>query len=278
MLKCMTIVLLAIFLITTSACSSLPNPQAKPETAPPPIVNQTQTQPDLTGQLQQSISNFEGKTGIYAKNLKTGQVFSFNQDAVFPTASTHKLVVALAIYKYLYPEASAVEKKRFDSNIKKMMVVSDNPAFYELLVDIERKKPDALTQVLTDLKLISTRIHSREAFAKHGYHSVTTPYEMGVVFETIYNETYLGKEFSAILKDELSKTIFKEEIPRFMSNVKVLHKVGELPGVQCDVGVVDDGRDQILISVYTTTRRAPPYASNFIADISAKTYNLLRSK
>lgn len=282
MVKIISLLLLAIFTFTAVACTTLNAPQTKPEPeqAPPPAASQppVKSQPDSSEQLQSKLHQFDGKAGLYAKNLKTGQTFTFNQDTIFPTASTHKLVVALAIYKYLYAEASQADKKRYDTNIKQMMVISDNPAFYELLNDIEHKKPDALTRVLTDLKLVHTRIHSREAFNKYGYHSVTTPYEMAAVFEAIYNETYLGKEFSAILKEELAKTIYKEEIPRFMPNVKVLHKVGELPGVQCDVGLVDDGRDQILISAYTTTRRAPPYASNFIANISAKSYNLLRTK
>jgi beta-lactamase class A len=265
-------------MLTISACGTLNTPQPKPETAKLPTANQPPSQPDLSTQLTSSLNQFDGKTGLYAKNLKTGQTFSFNQDIIFPTASTHKLVVALAVYKYLYSEASITDKKRYDESIKKMLVVSDNQAFYELLDDIEQKKPDALTRVLTDLKLIHTRIHSREAFNQYNYHSVTTPAEMAFVFETIYNEAYLGKEFSSILKEELSKTIFQEEIPRFMQNSKVFHKVGELPGVQCDVGLVDDGRDQILISAYTTTRRVPPYASNFIANVSAKAYNLLRTK
>lgn len=278
--KTISTILLFVFLLAATACNALNTPQSKPEPAAPPapVTNQTATQPDWARLLHNSLNQFDGKTGLYAKNLKTGQAFSFNQDTIFPTASTHKLVVALAIYKYVYADATLTDKKRYDNSIKKMLVVSDNPAFYELLNDIETKKPDALTRVLTDLKLVHTRIHSREAFTKYGYHSVTTPAEMAVVFETIYNEVYLGKEFSLILKEELSKTIFQEEIPRFMSNAKVLHKVGELPGVQCDVGIVDDGRDQILISSYTSTRRPPPYASNFIANVSAKTYNLLRTK
>lgn len=274
----MLILLLLLSVLTVTGCGTLNKPQAKPEAAKQPAVNQPSAQPDLSAQLNNSLQQFDGQTGLFAKNLKTGQTFSFNENTVFPTASTHKLVVALAVYKYLYAEAAAADKKRYDVGIKNMLVVSDNEAFYEFLDDIEQKKPDALTRVLSDLKLVHTRIHSREAFSKYGYHSVTTPGEMAVVFETIYNEAYLGKEFSSILKEELSKTIFKEEIPRFMHNSKVLHKVGELPGVQCDVGIVDDGRDQILISAYTTTRRPPPYASNFIAAISAKAYNLLRTK
>lgn len=278
MIRFTAILMLVILVLVFTACSMLNNPQAKPEAEmPPPTAKQPMSQPDYPAQLTYMLNQFSGKNGLYAKNIKTSQTYQFNQDDIFPTASTHKLLVALAVYKYLYSDALIEDKKRFDNNIKQMIVVSDNPAFYELLKDIEHKKPDALTRVLSDLHLVNTRIHSREAFQKYGYHSVTTPYEMAVVFETIYNEEYLGKEFSAILKDELSKTIFQQEIPRYMKNVKVLHKVGELPGVQCDVGIIDDGHDLILISAYTITKRPPPYASNFIADISDKAYNSLRT-
>jgi beta-lactamase class A len=63
-----------------------------------------------------------------------------------------------------------------------------------------------------------------------------------------------------------------------MNHSRVLNKVGALPGVLCDVGLVDDGRDQILISAYTTSDRSEDYASNFLAEISAQAYNALRKK
>lgn len=272
------LLLTAILVLICTACGSIHIPQPKPEATLPHAVTQEPAQPELSGQLQRSLEQFNGQTGLYGKNLQTGQVFIFNQDSIFPTASTHKLVVALAIYKYVYQDSSIADKQRFDTSIKDMIVASDNPAFYDLLADIEHKQPDALTRVLSDLKLVHTRIHSREAFAEYGYHSVTTPYEMATVLEAIYNKTYLGKEFSAILKEELANTIYQDEIPRLLPNAKVLHKVGELPGVQCDVGIIDDGHAQILLSVYTTTHLPPPYASDFIAATSAQTYNLLRSK
>ncbi|MCX7780473.1 MAG: class A beta-lactamase-related serine hydrolase [Negativicutes bacterium] len=80
-----------------------------------------------------------------------------------------------------------------------------------------------------------------------------------------------------MIKDWLSKTIFKKEIPRFMET-RVLHKTGELPGVLTDVGIIEDGKNAILISAYTTPKRGSEQGSNFIATSSAKIYNLLRDK
>jgi len=269
------IILLFILASLLAACSLVQQPQTKPlPNSPTPT--QTQTAMPQTV-LQQKINRFDGKAGLFAKKLSTGDTIEINADTIFPTASTHKLVIALAVYKYLYQDADTTTKERYDKDIKQMMVVSDNAAFYRLLAEIENKQPDALNRVLSDLKLTHTRIHSREAFRQHGYHSVTTPREMATVMETIYREEYLGPQMSAILKEELANTIFHQEIPRFMQS-KVLHKAGELPGMMCDVGIVDDGRDQILLSVFTLSARSPQYASDFIANTSADAYNALRTK
>jgi beta-lactamase class A len=233
--------------------------------------------PSLTKEIQSQIRSFDGTVGIYAKNLKTGKDLEYNDDKVFPTASTSKLVVAMATYKYLYPKARLEQKARYDEDVKYMMTVSDNPSFYELLDEIEEKKPDALQKVVKDLRLRSTQIHSKNAFNTYQYHSVTTPREMGKIYETIHKEKYLGKEKSSFMKYNLTNSIFNEEIPRYML-VPVPHKVGQLDDIMADVGVVDDGRDQILISVFTKSKRNEAYVSDFIADISAKLYNELRRK
>ncbi len=262
--------LAALFL---AACS--PAPPA-PKSVPGPQAADTPADPGAG--IRFGVEWFDGQAGVFAKKLGSRQTIAVNADSVFPTASTHKLVVALAVYRYLYPEAAPAQRHEYDKAIKAMMVTSDNPAFYRLVDEIAARKPDALTKVLADLRLTHTRIHSGEAFRRYGYHSVTTPREMAAVFEAIYDEAYLGKEMSAILKEELANTIFHEEIPRFMHKSKVLHKVGQLPGLLCDVGIVDDGRDRILISIFAATRRADPYASNFIAHTSGDVYNALRTK
>jgi beta-lactamase class A len=233
--------------------------------------------PAATQAILKDIKAFDGTVGVYAKNLKTKQTFTYNADLVFPTASTSKLVVALAVYKYLYPAAAPDKQSQYDQDIRYMMTVSDNDSFYDLLDEINDSKFDALNRVERDLKLKRTLIHSEAAFAKYQYHSVTTPYEMGSVFENLYWDRYVGTAKSELMKDELANSIFHDEIPRYMLT-KVMHKVGELDDVLCDVGIVDDGQNQILISVYTKTNNPTEYASDFIANLSAKLYNSLRKK
>ncbi|MDF2500972.1 MAG: Beta-lactamase enzyme family protein [Anaerosporomusa subterranea] len=272
------LVLLLVVVTLISACTLQNAPQKKPtENSAPPTQASDETDRQIS-RIRRNAEAFNGKAGLFAKNLKTGKTIAINEHQIFPTASTHKLVVALATYKYLYLEVSPDKKKQYDLYIKNMMQVSDNPAFYRMVRELDSRKPEALSQVLKDLQLKNTWIHSEEAFRKYGYHSVTTPAEMATIFETIYHEQYLGKEMSAIVKEELAKTIFHEEIPRFMQKSKVMHKVGSLPGMLCDVGIVDDGKDQILISIFTTSKQAEKQSSLYIAEASADLYNALRSR
>jgi beta-lactamase class A len=248
------------------------------ESPPSPLTQVSDQTAEQVNRIRRNAELFNGQAGFLAKNLKTGKIVAFNEHQVFPTASTHKLLVAMATYKYLYWEVPADKKQQYDLYIKSMMQESDNPAFFRLVRELESSKPDALNQVLKDLQLKNTWIHSEDAFRQFGYHSVTTPYEMAIVFETIYQELYLGKEVSIILKEALAKTLFQEEIPRFMQKNKVMHKAGSLPGMLCDVGIIDDGKDQILISFFTTSKQPEQQSSLYIADTSAELYNALRSR
>ncbi|MDU4962282.1 MAG: serine hydrolase [Sporomusaceae bacterium] len=231
----------------------------------------------LRDEIYREVKAFDGKAGVYAKNLKTGRQLDINENTLFPTASTSKLVVAMAVYKYLYAAAPPDKRAWYDEGTRLMMEVSDNDYFTAILTEIDASKSDVLRRVTRDLGLSRTRIHDPESFRKYRYHSVTTAAEMAKVFAAIHQEKYLGREQSRRLKTHLANTIFTDEIPRFMQ-AAVMHKVGELDDVLCDVGIVDDGKDQILISIYTRTDRPVAYASDFIAGLSAKLYNELRRR
>jgi beta-lactamase class A len=82
-------------------------------------------------EITDGAKKFAGTVGIYAKNLKTGKSIAYNGDAVFPAASTAKLVVAMALYKYLYPAASPAKKDLYDQSVDDMIIVSGNDSYSE---------------------------------------------------------------------------------------------------------------------------------------------------
>lgn len=111
MKKLITLLLLTSFAF--SACSFLQQPQQKPSENPQQVkqsANQPANEPIET-RIRRSIDRFNGEAGLFAKNLQNGKTIAVNENKIFPTASTHKLVVALATYKYLYTNVSA-DKKR----------------------------------------------------------------------------------------------------------------------------------------------------------------------
>ena len=224
--------------------------------------------------MYQRAGQFEGTIGVYAKNLNTGKTITINDATIFPTASTSKLVVAMAVYKYLYPSADVELRDRYDEDIELMMRVSDNDSFYELLEMIDEENPTILSRVVSDLDLKNTQIHSKDAYQVYEYSSVTTPQEMAQVFEEIYRGGYLESKSTTQLKDWLANSVFHDELPRYLPG-SVMHKIGQLDDVLCDVGVVDDGQNQILISIFTRTEWDEEYASDAIAELAASVYKEL---
>lgn len=228
----------------------------------------------LEKEIKSDLTNFNGRVGVYAKNLKTGKSYGFKDNDVFPAASTSKLVVSLATYKYLYPKATEVKKAEYDDGVNAMLTISDNEYFTAFLGEFDTRNKSELARTVKDLGLKRTQIHSEDAFKRYQYHSVTTAYEMGRVLETIYRDKYIPKDKTLQMKDELRNSIFHDEIPRYMET-PVVHKIGQINDVLCDVGIIEDGHAPILVSVYTLTDDES-YASDFIASIAAKLYNALR--
>lgn len=58
---------------------------------------QTKTDKKLTQKLQELTQGFQGKVGIYVRQLKTGKVSTFNADTVFPTASMVKVPIMCGV-------------------------------------------------------------------------------------------------------------------------------------------------------------------------------------
>lgn len=220
--------------------------------------------------LDWTVSSFAGNAGIYAKNLRTRQEIRVNADTVFATASTNKLVVAMGVYKYLFDKVPETEQVRLEGNIERMMRISDNAAYFDSIAAIRAFfGEEILNHILRhDLQLEATYVNSQVSLAQYQYSSVTTPYEMGEVFEKLYDGKYLGEERSRRMLDYLAHTMFNDEIPRFFAGTLVMHKIGSLDDYLNDVGIVQIGQDPILISVFTRTDEGEDYASHFIAAVA----------
>jgi beta-lactamase class A len=58
--------------------------------------SQTNTQPNsLDTQIRAEVANFKGKVYLFARNLETGETYSYNGDERVRTASTIKIAVMI---------------------------------------------------------------------------------------------------------------------------------------------------------------------------------------
>lgn len=219
---------------------------------------------------------FQGAVGIYAKNLKTGKVLVLNPNDIFAAASTIKVPVSVVVYRHFYEQADLETRQMYDTGVELMLTVSDNDYFADFLDEIEEAiGPEIIQEHFALLGLKNTTIRDSQAREAFGYSNVTTAMDMGLFFEQFYLGKLVNGEKTNFMKDALAETVFDEELPRYMQDRRVLHKIGELDDVLADVGIVEGEHGAILISIFTETPLDIDYASDYIAMISACIYESL---
>lgn len=224
--------------------------------------------PDLESELRREANCFNGKVGIYIKDLTTNQEVNINEKVLFPTASTNKVIVAMTAYKFI-DQIPVNFRPKMPNLVSDMIIYSSNDAFGEL---VDQLGSPALEKTCHDLGLRNTAVHNEAAYQKTGYHSVATARDMGRVLESLLSGRYIGDKNSKTILRLMENGIYNEEIPRLLPpKTAVAHKPGELHDIICDVGIVFNPKRPYLIAVYTKTDKGSAAASDFIAHIAAIT-------
>lgn len=266
--------LLALFLLIGIPLTSFAGtPLAKAPTPPVAIAQPTSS----TALTDCPVSNrFTGAVGIYAKNLKTGQVITLKPDEIFAAASTIKVPVSIVVYKHFYEQADANTRNVYDTGVELMMTISENDYFADFLDEIEETiGPEKIREHFSQLGMKHTTIRDSQARNAFGYSNVTTAQDIALIFEQLYLGKLLNPEKTAYMLDGLSHSIFPDELARYMQDRKVFHKIGELDDVLADVGIIEGPNGPILISIFTETPKDIDYASDYIAAMSACLYTRL---
>jgi beta-lactamase class A len=275
----LTLALLIVIPRTASiALTRPPDTPARPVTpataAVPPTVSPSPR--PASPSICTVVSKFDGNVGIYAKNLKTGQVITLNPDKIFAAASTIKVPVSIVVYKSFYDQAGFFEQLFYDTGVGLMMTISDNNYFAEFLDEIEENiGPDKIRELFSHIGLTKTTIRDAQARNDFGYTNVTTAKEMALIFEHLYHGHLISAEKTDFMLDAMSHSIFPDEMARYMQDRRVIHKIGELDDVLADVGIVEGPGGPVLLSIYTETPVGVDYASDYIAASSACLYTAL---
>ncbi len=247
----------------------------------------------LHDDITQLIESEEGIYAVAYKNLSTGDTFFYNEEEIFHAASTMKTPVMIELYKQAEQgkfslNDSVIIKNTFSSIVdgssyhlnaaddseksfyerigtpvtlyeltKEMIISSSNLATNML---IELVTADSIKKTLAhegiDQVQVLRGVEDSKAYAL-GLNNTTTAKDMMLLFEALYHNKFTDSASTRAMMDILAEQKFNEVIPALLpDNVKVIHKTGNITGVEHDAGIVflPNGNAYVLVLL---SRRVP---------------------
>jgi len=270
--------------------------------------------PDLDNPLERRIAQLaegsQGRIGVAALDLSTGQQISINGDQRFPLASTSKIAIAAAYLEGVdqgrwsltseYPLLWSVRSTPLSSAaapvregeympahqlIDLMITRSSNPATDALLAAMGGVAPvnDWMRRAgIAEFSLdrdIATLVRDNREFDARSYidpRDSASPEAMVQLLAGIYQGRWLSRESRAIIIDAMERCrTGMRRIPALMPDgVTVAHKTGTLHRVASDIGILTgpDGRS-IAVAIYVTGQNTPRARDARIASIARALYD-----
>lgn len=261
-----TAVLVVVFVTANLATAQVTNPSVA-----------------LDARIRAEINPFKGKVFLFARNLDTGETYSFNGDARVRTASTIKVAVMIEAFtrvaegrakwtdelvltkaaRYggsgVLPELADGLRLTLRDCVNLMMVVSDNTATNMVL---DFLTTDAVNARMNSLGFKNTRImrriggggeskEGREPDNKRFGLGATTPVEMVQILEKLERGEIVSKAASKEMIDLMKREQARYAIGRSVWDVPMASKYGALDRLRSCVAVVyaKSGRIAIAITV-----------------------------
>lgn len=237
----------------------------------------------LQRKLEETVKGFNGVVGIYVKNMRTGKIITINADTVFPTASIVKVPILIGIMEKInsgemnydsvlvYKDSLLYEGEdilgSFKNNekilLKKvimlMLTTSDNTA--SLWLQSLAGTGSRINEIIGNLGLEYTRVNSRTPGrendrTKYGW-GQTTPKEMGILFEKIYN----NEVFSPKACDRMMRCLgrnywdMNEGISQIPPGIEVFSKNGCINASRSEVLLVNAPHNPYIFSIFTKNNK-----------------------
>ena len=241
--------------------------------------SQTQSNP-LDTQIRAEIANFKGKVYLFAKNLDTGETYSYNGDERVRTASTIKIAVMIEVWarvaegkakwtdelvltkaaRYngsgILPEMSDGLRLSLQDCVRLMMLLSDNTATNMVL---DYLGTDSVNERMNSLGFKSTRLMRRVggggdtkdgkiADNKRFGLGATTPHEMVDILEKLERGQVINaaasKEMIDLMKREQAHYAIGRTIPDAVAT-----KYGALDALRSCVGIVYSKQGRIAMAI-----------------------------
>jgi beta-lactamase class A len=247
----------------------------------PGVQAQTAPAPSLDARVRAEIAPFKGKVFLFAKNLDTGETYSFKGHERVRTASTIKIAVMIEAFtrvsegrakwtdelvltkaaRYggsgVLPELADGLRLTLRDCVNLMMVISDNTAT-NLVLDY--LGTDAVNSRMNSLGFKDTRIMRRvggggeskegkEADNKRFGLGATTPDEMVQILEKLDAGEIVNKAASKEMIDLMKREQARFAIGRTIPDVPLASKYGALDSLRSCVAVVYSKQGKIAMAI-----------------------------
>lgn len=244
-------------------------------------LSQTNTQPNpLDSQIRAEVANFKGKVYLFARNLDTGETYSYNGDERVRTASTIKIAVMIEAWarvadgkakwtdelvltkaaRYsgsgILPEMADGLRLSLQDCVRLMMLLSDNTATNMVL---DYLGTDSVNERMNSLGFKSTRLMRRVGGGgdtkegkiaenkKFGL-GATTPHEMVDILEKLERGQVINaaasKEMIDLMKREQAHYAIGRTIPDTVAT-----KYGALDALRSCVGIIYAKQGRIAMAI-----------------------------
>jgi len=234
----------------------------------------------LDAQVRAEVANFKGKVYLFARNLDTGETYSYNGDERVRTASTIKIAIMIEAWgrvaegkakwtdelvltkasRYsgsgILPEMSDGLRLSLQDCVRLMMLLSDNTATNMVL---DYLGTDSVNDRMNSLGFKSTRLMRRVGGGwdtKEGKTTenkkfglgATTPHEMVDILEKLERGQIINaaasKEMIELMKREQARFAIGRTIPDTVAT-----KYGALDALRSCVGIIYSKQGKIAMAI-----------------------------
>ena len=235
----------------------------------------------VDARVRAEIAPFKGKVFLFAKNLDTGETYSFNGDERVRTASTIKVAVMIEAFSRVaerrakwIDELVLTKAARYSGSgvlqelsdgvrltlrdcVNLMMVVSDNTATNMVL---DYLTTDAVNARMSSLGFKGTRIMRRVGSggeSKEGKEpdnkrfglGATTPHEMVQILEKLDRGEIISKSASKEMLDLMKREQVRYAIGRTITDVPMASKYGALDHLRSCVALVYSRHGRVAMAI-----------------------------
>jgi len=243
------------------------------------------------------INSVDEEVSIIIKDLTNDQwLLKYNENRVFPSASLIKIPIMIEALERVEKGELSLDKKikikaidRVDYSIISeltlkeytlidlitlMIILSDNTATNVLIDLLGYEKINETVKKLNCNNTILKRKMMDFTAAKEGRENLTSPMDMALFMEKIYNKSFISPKICDIMIDILTRQKHRDMLPRYiLDEVKIANKTGELSGINHDIGIFYLENINYLIGIFTTKGKDDLVGKRTIGRISKLVYD-----